>query len=325
MISVIIPIYNGEGVIADCLESLLNQNYPKNKYEIIVVDDGSTDNTVNVVSKFKGVKLIRQKHRGPAAARNLGVKKSKGNIVLFTDADCVPSKNWIKNMLEPFKNKEIVGVAGTYKTLNKKSLIARFVGYEITKRHEKLKKKIFIDFIATYSAAYRKNIFLKFNGFDEEFTTATGEDPELSFKINKSGYKMVFQPEAFVYHRHPNTLLKLLRKKFWTAYWRVLIYEKHKDKMFRHSYTPKLLFIEEAFLGTAIILLVLGFLGFISIEYGMKIFAITFLLTLPFAIKIFLKDKIVGLLSPVLIILRNLFIGLGIVAGILNILYKKLK
>lgn len=323
MISIVIPAYNAEKTIASTLKALLNQTYPKNQYEIIVVNDGSTDNTKAVVKKFKKVKLIEQSHKGPAAARNLGVKHSKGSIILFTDADCIPDKNWIKNMVEPFKkNPEIVGVSGTYKTLNKNSLIARFVGYEIEQRHERMKREKYIDFIGSYSAAYKKNIFLQFGGFDESFPTASGEDTELSFKIAKHNLKMVFQPKAFVYHKHPDTLLKFLRQKFFRGYWRIPLYEKHKEKMFRHGYTPKSLYMEIGLLGLSIILILLGLFKFISTTYGIIILSLVIVLTFPLSFKIFKKDKAVGLLSPFIIILRNFATGLGILFGLLKKLVK---
>jgi len=325
MISVIVPVYNGEDVIADCLKALLNQKYPKNKYETIAVDDGSTDDTAKIVSEFKKVKLIRQKHAGPATARNFGVKKSKGEIVLFIDADCIPPRDWIKNMVEPFKSKRIVGVGGSYRTLNKNSLIARFAGYEIEERHRVLGKKRFVDFVGTFSAAYRKNVFTRFGGFDTSFTTSSGEDPELSFRINKAGLKMIFQPKAFVYHRHPDTIQKFLRQKYWRGFWRVFTYKKHSDKMFRHSYTPKSIFVEEAVTGLSLLLLLFGIINLLPIQYGLVFLIATFLLTLPLSVKIFFKDMTVGVLSPWIIILRNLFTGIGIVAGILNLLFKKSK
>lgn len=322
MISVIIPAYNAENFIDKCLKSLSNQNYPKNKYEIIVVDDGSTDDTVDVVRKFKKVKLIEQKHSGPAAARNLGVKRAKGEIVLFTDSDCIPDKNWIKNMVEPFKDKKIVGVSGTYKTLNKDKLAARFAGYEIEDRHEKLKKQESIDFIGTFSAGYKKKIFLKFGGFDESFPIASSEDPDFSFRISKAGLKMIFQPKAFVYHRHPDNLWIFFKKKFWRGYWRILLYKKHPEKLFVHTYTPKTLYIEISLLGLSLILLFLSMLKQISTFYGLALFFIVFLLSLPLSFKIFKKDKLVGFLSPFIIILKNFFIGLGIVCGLIS-LFKK--
>ena len=322
LISIIIPAYNSEETVGKTIESLLKQNYPKKNYEIIIVDDGSTDRTIDIVKKFKNVRLIKQKHKGPAAARNLGVKHAKGDIVLFTDADCVPSKNWIKNMIKPFKNKKIVGVSGSYKTLNKDKLIARFAGYEIADRHESMKKEKNIDFIGTFSAGYRKNIFLKFCGFDESFPIASGEDPELSFKISKAGLRMVFQPEAFVHHRHPETLQKFLKQKFWRAYWRLVLYKKHTDKIFRHSYTPKSFYVEISLLGITCLLFILGLLKIIPLFFGFIFFSSVFMLTLPLSFKIFKKDKLVGLLSPFIIILRNFTATLGILCA-LKLLFKK--
>ena len=316
MISVIISAYNAASTIRDTIEALLNQNYPKNKYEIIVVDDGSKDDTIKIVKSYKKVRLIQQKHKGPAAARNLGAKKARGSILLFTDSDCIPSKNWIRDMIEPLKNSEIVGVSGTYKTLNKESIVARFVGYEIARNHEMMKKQKYIDFVGSYSAAYRKDIFLKFGGFDESFPIASGEDPELSFRIAKAGYKMVFQPKAYVYHRHPDSLRKFLRQQFWRGYWRVLLYKKHADKMFRHAYTPLRLYFEIALLGLTSLLLLLGLFRIIPIQYGLLGLFLVFILTLPFSFKIFKKDKEVGLVAPIIIILRNFFVGLGIIYGL---------
>jgi len=324
LISIIIPAYNSEKTIGKTIEALVKQSYSRRNYEIIVIDDGSIDRTVGIVGKFKNVRLIKQKHKGPATARNLGAKHAKGSIILFTDADCIPDKNWIKNMVEPFKNKKIVGVSGTYRTFNKDRLIARFEGYEIAERHKSMKKEKNIDFIGTFSAGYKKDIFLKFGGFDESFPTASGEDPELSFKLSKAGLNMIFQPKAFVYHRHPDTLWKFLRQKFWRAYWRVFLYKKHTDKIFRHSYTPKSFYVEISLLGVTCALLFLGLLKLISLSYASIPFSLVFILTLPFSFKIFKRDKVVGLLSPVIIILRNFTAVLGILWALIT-LPKKFK
>jgi len=234
-VSVILPAYNSEKTIAKTLSALKNQNF-HGKYEIIVVDDGSKDNTAEIAKKFK-VKVFTNPHRGPAYQRNFGAKKAKGDIIIFTDSDCIPDKNWLKEITQPFRDKDIVGVSGTYRTLNKNKIIARFEGYEIEKRHERMARQKYIDFIGTFSAAYRKNIFLKFGGFDTSFPIASGEDPELSFRIAKAGYKMVFNPKAFVYHPHVDSLSGYLKQKFYRAYWRVLMYKKHPDKLAKDSYT----------------------------------------------------------------------------------------
>ena len=159
MISVVVPVYNGEKTLARCLTSLQSQTIPIDKYEIVVVDDGSKDGT-RKVAEGCGVTVISQKNQGPAAARNLGVKMAKGNIVLFIDVDCAAAPNWIEEMTKPFSNPDIVGIKGTYKT-TQQDLLARFVQLEYEEKYERMKMFPYIDFIDTYSAGFRKDIFQK--------------------------------------------------------------------------------------------------------------------------------------------------------------------
>lgn len=324
LISIIIPAYNVEKTIDKTIEALLKQNYPKKDYEIIIVDDGSTDKTVEVISKFP-VKLVKLKHKGPANARNIGAKKSRGGILLFTDADCVPDKNWIKNMVEPFKDQGIVGASGTYKTLNSEKLMARFVGYEIEQRHQKMERQRFIDFIGTFSAGYRRDIFLKFKGFDTNFKISSGEDPELSYRISKEGLKMVFQKNAIVKHPHPNTLWSYLKQKFYRAYWRNLMYNKHKDKIFSDSYTSKTLFPQALITGlVSFILLILSYLNLFLIFYiPIFIFFIALVFNLDLMYFLWKKEKTMALISPFILSLRNIVVVFGILFGMLKLFVKK--
>jgi len=322
-ISVIVPTYNSEKTIRETIEAVLNQNYPKKKYELIIVDDGSLDKTVGVVKKFRSVGFFKQKHKGAAAARNLGVKKSKGDIILFTDADCVPGKNWIKNMVKPFVDKNVIAVSGTYRTMNNDSLIARFVGLEIDERHRKLQKRKSIDFVGTFSGAYRREIFRKVRGFDESFTTADGEDMEISFRAEKFG-KMVFTDKAFVYHRHPASLSKFLKQKFSRGVWRFFVYRKQKHKVIGDSYTPKLLYLELSLAGMIFLSFLLGFLEQSFFLLSSLCFILLFIIGLPLSIKIFMKDKRAGLAAPTILILRDFALGFGLVYGMLKMVIQKI-
>jgi len=318
MISIVIPSYNSK-TIEKTIKSLLNQDY-KEKYEIIVVDS-SNDDTPKIISKYP-VRLIRQNPSGPANARNLGVKNAKGEIIVFIDSDCIAPKNWLKNLLKPLSDKNVAAVSGTYRTKNKESIIARFAGYEIEQRHEKMNRLDRIDFVGSFGCVYRKDIFLKFGGFDTNFVQS--EDGELSYKIAKKGYVIKFNPSAYVYHYHPDSLIKFLKQKFWHSYWRVLVYKKHKDKLFGDSYTSRFLFFEEALVGITSLLLFLGVTKIFPLYYGLFLLLLSFLITIPTSFKIFLKDKIVGVLSPIIIILRDLIMGLGIVYGLI-ISFKSVK
>jgi len=315
--SVIIPAYNEENSIKECILALQNQT--RKPFEIILADDGSFDNTVEIAETFSEIKILKQKNRGPAVARNCGAKIAKGEIIVFIDADCVAEKNWLEEMLKPFESREIAGVQGRYKT-NQKELIARFSQIEIEERYERLSKEKYIDFIGSYSAAYRKGVFEKFNGFDEKFPVASGEDPDLSFRIAEKGYKLVFNPNAIVYHTHQTSLAKYLKTKFFRAYWRILLYKKHPEKMAKDSYTPQTLKAEIACLIMAILAGILGI--FFSIKelflVSEALIILIFILNLKFLLFAIKKDWQIALLSLVVIPLRTISFSLGLAAGILS-------
>ncbi len=315
-VSVIIPVYNGEKTIGKCIESLLRQNKKPN--EIIVVDDGSTDKTKEIIKKFRIIKLLEQKHKGPAAARNFGAKSAKCDVFIFTDSDCTVDENWVSEMTKPFENKEVIGVQGRYKTLQK-DVIARFVQLEIEDRYDRMRKRRFIDFIGSYSAGYRKREFMQFGGFDESFSAASGEDPELSFKLAKAGHKMVFNNNAIVYHKHVDSLLMYLRQKFWRAHWRVLLYKKHPEKMANESYTPHTLKFQIAALCLSILTLLLYPLTS-YFAYFAAFFAVLLILsTFPLTFKNAKNDISVGIWTPLISLLRTAVFALGLISGAIRI------
>jgi len=239
MISVIVPMFNAENTIIQALNGLETQTI--NEFEVVVVDDGSTDNSSGLLSKFQNqsklqIKLIKQSNAGPAKARNAGVGQSVGNIIIFLDSDCVPPANWLEEMVRPLGGK-IVGCNCGYKVKNKENLIARYIDYEIAKRHENLKGKT-VDTIGSYSASFFKDIFVKANGFSTEYTVASGEDFDLGFNIKKIGYDLFFTDRTFVYHYHPDSLRKYLKQQYGRGYWRVKLYLRNKKRILKgDSYT----------------------------------------------------------------------------------------
>ena len=312
MISIIIPSHNSEKTIRENIESLLKQGY-KGQYEIIVVDS-SKDKTPDILSQFP-IKLIKQEPKGPAAARNLGAKKSKGNIIAFIDSDCIAPKNWLKNILKPFSSKNVVAVAGTYKTKNKESLIARFVGYEIQQRHEKMKNFRNIDFVATYNCAYRKKIFIKLGGFNEKLTQA--EDADLSFRTTKKGFKIRYQYSAYVYHYHPNTLTKYLKQKFWRGFWKVFLYSKHKKKFLGDTYTPRTLFPQILSFSLFSLFFISSFFSSFFILPSIIFLILMYALNIRLFNFLWKKEKSMVFSSIPIIFLRNLIASIGIGVGVI--------
>lgn len=314
MISVIVPAYNAVDTINNCLDTILNQNCSED-YELIVVDDGSIDSTAITVSQYKNVKLIKQSNAGPAAARNKGVSEAKGDVILFTDSDCEVSSDWVKEMVRPMrKNSEIIGVKGIYGT-KQKELIARFVQLEYEDKYDKMKKEKYIDFIDTYSAGFKKDVFLAAGGYDSTFPVACAEDIDLSYRLAAMGHRMVFNPRAIVFHRHPNNPKDYLKKKFKFAYWRVRAVRKNPDKIFKDSHTPFIMKLQVVLLGLILLAILFSLIYIYVLPILLGIYLIT---TLPFTLKAIRKDIAVGLLSPLLLFLRSMAQLFGLTGGVVK-------
>lgn len=317
LVSVVVPAHNAANTIELCLEALLKQSLPRQEYEVIVVDDGSSDGTAEVVRRFPEVRLFQQRRQGPAAARNLGAQKAQGEIILFTDADCQPTFEWAERLATPLREGRIVGAKGAYLT-RQRELIARFVQLEYEERYERMSREKYIDFIDTYSAGYRREVFLQAGGFDTVFPTASVEDQEFSFRLAAQGYKMVFVPEARVYHLHVSRLRDYLRRKFKIGYWKVTVHRRHPKKIWRDSHTPQSLKFQIV-LAFGVVFSLLSSGLWPEMLWGTLACGMAFLLSsLPFSLKALRKDFPVGLLSPLLLFLRAFSLGIGFGIGMIS-------
>jgi cellulose synthase/poly-beta-1,6-N-acetylglucosamine synthase-like glycosyltransferase len=314
LVSIVIPTYNGASRVAKCLEALCKQRSERN-IEILIVNDGSTDNTAQIVRGYSGVRLISQQNAGPAAARNRGALEAQGAIILFTDDDCEPIPEWLESMLTPFKDPDVVAAKGVYRT-RQRSLAARFVQVEYEDRYRYMAGLSNIDFVDTYSAAFRRERFLEIGGYDISFPVACAEDIELSYRMSARGWKMKFAPSAIVYHTHPNTLSAYIKKKYKFAFWRVLAVRKNPSKAVKDSHTPQLMKLQ-LLLPPALVLALAFDMAVRPVFPVSAIVLVAFLLsTLPFAFRAFAKDPIVGLVSPALLAVRACAQVVGVSAGL---------
>lgn len=201
-VSVIIPTYNEEKDILDCLKSLESQSFKD--FEIIVVDDGSKDKTREVVKKFKKVKLIEGEHKGPGISRNLGAKNAEGEILILIDADMTFDKDYIKNLIDPIlKDKKLIGTTHDYEIVpDIKNIWSRCWGKIRVSKEESKKITIF--------RAIRKSKFLELGGFDPKYGYADDQTFWYKYKIKPEPAK-----NTTCYHTNPTTLKNVFKQSRW--------------------------------------------------------------------------------------------------------------
>lgn len=333
LISVVVPAYNAEATIGTCVAALRGQQFDA-AYEIIVVNDGSTDRTAAIATDA-GAIVITTPNGRPAAARNVGIRAARGHIICFTDADCAAHPDWLQQITAPLQDPDVAACKGTYST-QQRELVARFVQIEYEDKYDLLRSASTIDFIDTYSAAYRRDVLLANNGFDERFDYL--EDQELSFRLAARGYKMVFQPAAVVDHLHASTLNAYLRKKQIIGYWKSQVVRRFPDRAVKDSHTPQAMKVQ---MGLSVLLipsLIVGVAGAVfaplfrtrgkpGIRKGssgqllapFSLLTLLFLAsTIPFARKAWSKDRWVALLSPALLFGRALALSAGYAKGVFS-------
>jgi glycosyltransferase involved in cell wall biosynthesis len=235
-VSVVVPVYNSRRYLRQNLEALADLEENGHEVEVVVVDDGSTDGTPDLVAEYP-FRLIRQDNQGPAAARNTGWRNSTGQIVFFTDSDCLPPPGWIHGLLPPFAAADVGAAAGSYEVANPAKLLPRLIQAEIRYRHHRMGE--FIRAAGTYNMAVRRLVLEQVGGFDQSYPTASGEDNDLSYRILKAGWRIAFQPECRVGHYHPDRIGKYLRSQFVHGYWRSRLYRRHPEFLSGDDYTRK--------------------------------------------------------------------------------------
>jgi lipopolysaccharide/colanic/teichoic acid biosynthesis glycosyltransferase/glycosyltransferase involved in cell wall biosynthesis len=316
-VSVIIPVKDMAGALRVCLEALQDQagvTYGQ-EYEVIVVDDGSTDASA-AIATAAGVRVHSQKNAGAAAARNAGAKMALGGLLAFTDADCVPARNWVANIMRAFEKSELVGVKGVYTTQQTEG-VARFVQQEYAHKYHRMARLSRIDFIDTYSAAYRKDIFLENGGFDERFPKSSVEDQEFSFRLATKGYLLEFHPELVVSHTHDRTLAEYARRKFWIGFWKTELLRWLPEKSFSDSHTPPSQRLQILLLGFILLFALVGCILLPALWLAAAALLSFFITALPFMRWIMRYDAGITGVAPALILTRAAALGAGLAAGIL--------
>jgi len=216
--SIIIPTYNRSDRLAECLKALVRLNYPRDSFEVIVVDDGSEvvpDNIWEAVQYDIQIKLITQTNAGPAAARNSGALKAKGDFLVFTDDDCRPQSNWLSVVAEHFNNNPDTGIGGKMINAlpeNLYSTASQLLIDYLQSYYNRVPSDA--TFLTTSNLAVAKNAFFDANGFDTTFPLAAGEDREFCARWRRQGRNLDYIPEAIVLHAHELSFRSFIRQHF---------------------------------------------------------------------------------------------------------------
>jgi GT2 family glycosyltransferase len=201
-ISVVLCSYNGERYIDESLSALERLDYPK--YEVIVVDDGSTDATAEIAARHP-VRLIRTENRGLSAARNTGLTAAVGEIVAFIDDDAYPDCDWLKRLATAFRDGQYVGVGGPNIPPPHDSLFAQCVAHAPGGPIHVLLSDREAEHIPGCNMAFRKAQLVEIRGFDPQLRVA-GDDVDVCWRLQEQGWKLGFSPTATVFHHRRDTL-----------------------------------------------------------------------------------------------------------------------
>ncbi|MDR3567100.1 MAG: glycosyltransferase [Syntrophobacteraceae bacterium] len=218
--SVIIPAYNAQSTLPALLDSLAHQGYPED-FEVIVVDDCSTDATADICRRFGCKFLCCPKNCGPASCRNQGSAGAKGEFLVFTDSDCIVSSDWLQCFERALALKDSDAIMGKLVLLPSTIMgdaisalgfpAGGSIGFDKVWR---VSEDGYTKSLSSCNFAIRRDIFLELGGFDQSFPHAGGEDSFLAHCLVAAGYKIRYRPEVIAYHPARESFFEFLRWQF---------------------------------------------------------------------------------------------------------------
>ena len=311
--SIVIPAYNSAKTIPILIEACLNQSVNS---EIIIVDDGSTDNTADIIKNYP-VQYIYQNNSGPGAARNTGWQTASGDIICFTDSDCVPETNWVKMLLEKYTSEDIGAAGGSYDIQNKESLLAECIHEEIIQRHDKI--PVEANFLGSFNVSYRKKVLEIVGGFNNSFRTASGEDNDLAYKVKKAGYKLIFDKNIKVAHYHQSKLSKYLKEQYRHGYWRMMLYKKHPDMAKGDCYAGIFDFLQPPLASVITGALLISLFNISLLYVSLLLIGILLMLQFPVAFRAVARNKRFSYLYILFVFFLRAFArSFGMIKGIIR-------
>ena len=226
-VSVIVCAYNGERTMDRCLASLDSLNYPN--YEVVVVNDGSTDKTREIAERYGRIRLINQENQGLSAARNVGLSAATGEIIAYTDCDCMADPDWLTHLAARFLSSDFAAVGGPNLPPPDNSLVANCVAVSPGGPTHVLLDDEVAEHIPGCNMAFRREALESISGFDPVFRAA-GDDVDLCWRLQNKGYTIGFSAAAVVWHFRRNTVRDYIKQQRGYGKAETLLFFKHPSR-----------------------------------------------------------------------------------------------
>ncbi|HXS40133.1 MAG TPA: glycosyltransferase [Stellaceae bacterium] len=223
-VSVVVCTYNAERTLAPCLESLAKLNYPD--YEVIVVNDGSTDGSLAIAERFGYCRIISQPNKGLSVARNVGAQNATGEIIAYTDSDCVADPDWLAYLIAKMEVSDLAACGGPNFPPPEDSLVPAAVAVSPGGPTHVLLSDDVAEHIAGCNMAFRRDALLRLGGFDPIYRAA-GDDVDICWRFQDAGYTIGFSPAAVVWHFRRNTVKAYIGQQRGYGKAEALVYSKH--------------------------------------------------------------------------------------------------
>lgn len=316
-VSVVVVARNEERNVSPCIESILAQNYPRDEYEVIIIDGGSTDRTQEIVRRYP-VRLIVADRGIIGYQRNMGVRNARGGYVAFTDADCVADREWLRKLVKALEDgeSEVVAVGGPNLVFDTDPDFARVVGYMQetfagsggSAQSRAIRKARYVKSIPNCNIMYRADA-LKSEKYDDRLSC--GDDSDINYRLAKRGYKFLYLPDAVVWHHRPANLKAFAKKMFSYGEGMARVTRKNSNIVRWYAFAAALMVI-----GIVIAYPMIRFVPFAAYAYiaaGAMYIAALCVST----IQVFVRfRRLESLMTPVLLPLQHICYGVGFLEGI---------
>ena len=317
-VTLVIPGRNAGRTIRPCLESVVRLRESGLLADILFVDDGSTDDTVEQVRELS-VRCLKSDGQGPGAARNTGWRATDSSIIWFIDSDCVAEPEALELLLKHFDHPGVVAVGGSYGNMRPDSLVACLIHEEIVERHLAMPAEV--DFLASFNVAFRREALEQVGGFDERFLRA--QDAELAYRLRETGGRLRFDVRSRVKHFHAQQLFPYLKAQRLQGYWRMWLYFSHPSRAQGDSYSGLLDHAQPPLAMLIVALLPLLFHPLAAIV-ELALVAALLLMQLPMATRLARRTGQARYLWFIpFAALRAVWRGLGATQGTLSVLYRR--